>query len=54
MMEDDPLDDFAREITLEQITKRVYVSDSAIPSCRLNVRFTPDKQTSTGAIRRSA
>jgi hypothetical protein len=41
MMEDDPLDDFAREITLEQITKRVYVSDSAIPSCRLNVRFTP-------------
>ena len=26
MMEDDPLDDFAREITLEQITKRVYVT----------------------------
>jgi hypothetical protein len=28
-------------------------SDSVIWRCRLNVRFTPDKQTSTGTVRRS-
>jgi hypothetical protein len=30
-----------------------YGSDSVIWRCRLNVRFTPDKQTSTGTVRRS-
>jgi hypothetical protein len=36
--------------------REVYVrigSDSVIWRCRLNVRFTPDKQTSTGTVRRS-